>query len=72
MAKKDKFIAFLEDTLLAVIPDCYKKDGKLCYFNKPESKQLFLEIMCKKACLNPKSADVQKAFNNILAKQVQS
>lgn len=57
--KKDLFVEFLKEQMQAVVPASLKS-GSFKQHNA--DREDFYEIICAKACLNPDSTDVWRAF----------
>jgi len=57
--KNNKFIEGISEIMKSVTPKEFFRDYKL----HPESRRTLFEIICNRACLNPKSFDVLQAFD---------
>jgi len=58
MKTNDKYIKGIAQIMRSVTPKELFKDYKL----HPENRNILFEIICDKACLNKKSFDVMRAF----------
>ena len=62
----DEWIEFLKDQMQLVVPNSLKRGALI----KPDVRQDFFEIVCAKACLNPESNEVRKAFEELYPLQM--
>ena len=64
MKKNDKIISNISEIMKKVTPKEFFRDYKLY----PENRRTLFEIICNRACLDPNSFDVMRAFEQCFNK----